>query len=211
MVTARISAGFRWRRALLAVVLIGWALWSLYDGLIAYPEQRRRAEAYAEIQDRGGNDWVAEWERTAAGNGWPGDNPGTPRSDADVFLQYVFVVLTLPPGLLCAWSFVSSFRRWIGLDGEVLVTHSGKRIAFDAITDLDLRRWERKGIAVVQYEQDGRRGKLVLDDWKYDQAATEAMVAQVRGHLGLAAEPVAASTAEGAADTTDGSDGSAGS
>ena len=182
-VTAKMSPDYRWRRGLLAIVLIGWAGWSFYDGVVTYPDQRQRAEAFLQLRNSGESDWAAKWQHAARQHGWLVDDPGKPHSRQDIITQYIYVAITLPAGLLCVWSFVRSFRRWIAADESGLLTSSGKRVPFDTITGLNLDRWDRKGIAVVLYDSADGLGKLVLDDWKYDRTATGALVDRVQSHL----------------------------
>ncbi len=118
------------------------------------------------------------------GAGWPTDDPGQRRSNLDIRTQYIYLAIALPVGLILGVLFVCSFRQSIALDEQGLSTHSGRRIPFEAITGLNLARWDRKGIAVVLYDDGQGLGRLVLDDWKYDTAAIKAMVDRVRNHLG---------------------------
>ena len=48
-------------------------------------------------------------------------------------------------------------------------------IPFTAIRELDKRRWDRKGIAIVKYEVEGRGGVVTIDDFLYDQTPTDAI------------------------------------
>ena len=54
----------------------------------------------------------------------------------------------------------------------------------DAITGLNLDRWDRKGIAaIVLYESADGLGKLVHDNWQYDRPSIRALVDRVLSHL----------------------------
>jgi len=68
-------------------------------------------------------------------------------------------------------------------DGSTLTTNRGQRVPFDALRSLDTSRWRTKGIAVVHYEVDGRAGRIVLDDWKYQRSPTTEIFNQVRAFL----------------------------
>uniref|UniRef100_UPI00389A29B9 hypothetical protein n=1 Tax=Stieleria sedimenti TaxID=2976331 RepID=UPI00389A29B9 len=39
----------------------------------------------------------------------------------------------------------------------------------DAITKIDKRKWDAKGIAKIHYEVDGKKMKFVMDDFKYER------------------------------------------
>ena len=62
-------------------------------------------------------------------------------------------------------------------------TSWGQQLEFDQITALNKRLWKDKGIAKIEYESNGRKKKMVLDDCKYDRAPTETMLRMVESRI----------------------------
>ena len=64
-------------------------------------------------------------------------------------------------------------------------TSWGQAMQFDQITLLNKRKWNDKGIAKVQYESEGSKRKLILDDCKFDRDPTEEMLRLIESHISL--------------------------
>jgi hypothetical protein len=73
-------------------------------------------------------------------------------------------------------------------------------IPFSAIRELDKRQWDRKGIAIVKYEVDGKTGSLTLDDFVYEQDPTDKIYDRVLAYVAppapAASEAVASANEE---------------
>jgi hypothetical protein len=183
-IKASISSGYRWRPGLFAVIALLLGLWFCYDGYVAWPRQKAIFEAYEQFTDEGR---LSEWPAHAAARGWPTDqdNPGQEHSELDLVVQRVLGFILLSVGVLYLIGWGRTLGRWIALADDQLTTSWGVRVPLDQVTSLDLNRWQSKGIAVVRYETNGKSGRLVLDDWKYDRESTEQIVAALREQLGM--------------------------
>ena len=62
---------------------------------------------------------------------------------------------------------VRTVRRSISADGEAITTQTGKRIAYADLKTLDLRKWETKGLAFIDYEDASGKGKIRIDGLTY--------------------------------------------
>ncbi len=182
LVRANIDPKYVRQFLLTAAVFFAFALWFLFDGLVTYPRQRERALAYQELveEDRGD-----EWEQMAAERGWPTKDPGDPKEELDIQIQLVLGGIAALPGLWFVIGFFRVRRRWIEMDENGLQSSLGQKLEFDQIEALDKRKWRSKGIAKISYRADGRRRRLVLDDWKYDRKATETILRGVESHLAV--------------------------
>lgn len=184
-----------------AGVFFAFALWFAYDGYIAYPRERDRALAYQKLKTE---DRLDEWEKTAAEHGWSTkepekferlfelDDPSVLQvaqeelkeaHNTDIAIQRWLGGIAALPGL---WFVIGFFRvrnRWIEMDETGLRSSQGHQLEFGQIATLDKKKWRSKGIAKVNYRQNGRKRRLVLDDWKYDREATEAILRGVESHL----------------------------
>lgn len=181
-VTARISSRYLWWLGLIALFCVSFSLWFLYDGMVTYPRQRERGLAREKLKEEGG-DWLREWRKLAKTKGWPVTDPGEPKSEGEIYSQLVLAALVGLPGLLCAVSFLRVRKRRIEMDETGLRASWGQRLEFDQITRLDKKKWKSKGIAKIHYEQDGRARRMVLDDWKFDDVATETILREVESRI----------------------------
>jgi len=186
LVRAKTATHFLTRLVLLAVITSAASTWFWYDGLIAWPLQRKQALAFHELQDKTEDTTTfrREWRKLCEEKGWPATaNPGEPKSDVDIYGQYLLGSV-LGIGALIFWILAfRAWRRWIEMDEEGLRTNGGVQFAFEQVTMLDKKKWKRKGIAIVHFEQQGKTNRLVLDDWKYEQAPTESMLRAVESHI----------------------------
>jgi hypothetical protein len=201
MTKAMISPGYRWRLVLVAVLGFGFAGWFLKDGFLDYPRQRRIFEAYDQFVK---NDRQADWPAYAQERGWPDGimgPPGKNYSDKDIMLQKVLGFVLLPLGLIFLAGAARTVGRWIGLDEDGVITSWGQKVPFAAITHINKERWDSKGIAVLFYEVRGEEKRLVLDDWKYDQKATEEILAAVERDAGSSGQDQPPPEASGESET----------
>jgi hypothetical protein len=177
---ANIDPKFLARLGLTALALIGIALWFLYDGAITYPRQRERALVYQELKDK---DQLDKWEEIAEQNGWSTEDPGNPKEKVDFYIQFGFAGLLGVPGLCFLARYFRARGRWIEADETGLRTSWGQQLEFGQIVSLDKKKWRSKGIANILYEQDGRKRRLVLDDWKFDADPTKAILLAVEARV----------------------------
>lgn len=157
-IVARYGRYYRNTRYLIAALAVGMGMWFLYDGLVKWP--RENAENIAREQP------VAH-------------------SELDLRLQKILGT-TLPPlGIaLLAWMLYNS-RGAYRLAENVLNAPGHPPIPLDNIRKLDKRLWERKGIAVIEYEDpaSGQRRQLKLDDFVYEREPTDAIFDRIEKHV----------------------------
>lgn len=174
-IVARADWAYRWKRYALVAVLFFYGLYSLYDGFYHYP----RANA------------------AAAAKGY--DIPPFPAYD--IPLNRGLGIL-LPPLaiLLLAWSLHGS-RGEIRFDGTTLSIPGHPPIPIQALRKMDRSRWDRKGIAIFDYQLPGTTttGSFKLDDFVYQRkpidqifAALEAAILAAAGTAAAAAPPATA-------------------
>jgi hypothetical protein len=160
------------RFILIGVAALGFALWSLYDGAIGYPNQRARA--YQQFKETVGEDRLDEWDEYAEQTGVKGEG--------DIMMQYVMAAVT---GAIGLWLLLGVWRargRWIESSDSGLTSSWGQSLQYNQIVGLDKRKWRSKGIAKITY-QDGRKRRFVLDDYKFDRATTGQILRQVEERI----------------------------
>jgi hypothetical protein len=192
-IQANSSRQYLIRMGIIALAGIVFALYCVYDGAIGYPNQRVRALKYQEIQkslDVEGNvkplsERKAQWKEVATENGWnPNEkNLTKAKTEADCTVQFLMAGLAGSMGILFSIRVLLASRRWIAADESGLRTSGGLQIPYDQIITISKKLWRTKGIARVRYWQESRKKRLVLDDYKFDRTATEAIVRRIESKI----------------------------
>ncbi|NCO37121.1 MAG: hypothetical protein GW911_19485 [Armatimonadetes bacterium] len=181
--TAKLSHEYTRRLVIVALLLLGWGLASVYDGAVRYPEQNRRRAKFDSFEKKKAADpgWKTKWKDYARSQGWEAEPPKY-HSSLDIEMQFVMAVLCVPLGLGALLLFVRNRRLQFSADATGLHGFGSEVIPYSAVTAVDKRLWDDKGIAVLQVEANGRRRKVPLDDWKF--AGMEGLLAEVEARLG---------------------------
>lgn len=162
-VVARAATYYRVTRYVMVVVLFGYGIWSIRDGFFRYPRENAEAKA-------AGKDVL-------------------PHAALDVPFNQVIGVL-LPP--LSIFMLIYSLRKSRGeirLDGQTLQAPGHPPVLLDAITAVDQRLWDRKGIAYVDYELPDRKGRITLDDFIYERTPIDEMHKRITEYVAGSDEP----------------------
>lgn len=184
LITAKSSKNFLFRMALLTIFLNGGALWFLYDGIVTYPNQRERALKCLEFKEKNPDQWKNEWKAYATEQGWSNEDPGEPKEEIEFIFQYVMAGIVAPFGILFLVIFIRASRRWIELNETGIRTSWGRELEFRQIVALNKKQWQKKGIAKIFYDDNGRKRRVVLDDCKYDVEPTKAILIEIESRIG---------------------------
>ncbi len=178
---ARLSSTWRNRQLMIAGFLAAFALWFLYDGLIGYPAKHERFLAHQELVETGR---VSEWPQLSREKNWPLKPPEHGYGPEKSREQFWMAGIALAGSTVALALLLLSLPRTIRSDGEAAYSDKGKRVPFSAVTSVNKKKWDSKGIAVAHYQANGSARKLVIDDYKY--AGAEKILAQIEEHLGPA-------------------------
>jgi hypothetical protein len=171
-IRAKTDHRFYFRFLLIGVVALGFALWSLYDGAIGYPNQRERALEYLRLEQA---DRTDEWPQFAREQGWPTDPPGVPKTQADFIVQYIMAGIAGAIGLWLLIVVLRSRGRWIEASESRLTSSWGQGFDFDSVVSLDKKKWD-KGIARVTYQEGNRKKRFVIDNYKFARQPTNGIL-----------------------------------
>lgn len=112
-------------------------------------------------------DWKKLWLEYSKTRGFDSD-PAEQHYDArKIGEQWVvfWPCLALSAGAL--FILLRTLRRSISADAEAVTTQQGKRIPYPDLKKLDLRKWETKGLAFIDYEGASGKGRIRIDGLTY--------------------------------------------
>jgi hypothetical protein len=181
---ATLSKTWKNRQTIISVALIALGAWFFYDGAIGFPKKNVRFRAHRELVEQGRE---SEWAALAQKNGWPPHAPEKEYKPVDLKGQFVLGGASAVAGLIALGLLVKSLGQQLRSDDEGICGASGRRVPFSAITGLDRSKWESKGIVFALFEINGRKGRLMLDDYKF--AGAEAIIKQAEEQLAARQKP----------------------
>lgn len=86
-------------------------------------------------------------------------------------IRVFYICLTL--ALIALFFLVRTMRRSILADASSLTTATGKKISYTDMKTLDLRKWDTKGIAFIDYQGASGVGRARIDGLTYGGFKTE--------------------------------------
>ncbi len=122
--------------------------------------------------------------------------------------QWVVFGICSVLALTATFFLLRTLRRSISADGETLVTQQGKRVPFADLKTLDLRKWDTKGLAFIDYDGASGKGRIRIDGMTYggfkkeDDEPAERLMRQIRA--GFSGEIIEYTTATGGESRDDG-------
>jgi len=191
---ARVTPVWKKQKLIVAVCFIGFAFYFFWDGAIGYPAADVRYHEWKQYYDAG---QLTEWPAIAQQHGWKSDEwkewlddphqhgliPKDRHGHGKYLEQFVCGAFALAVGLIVLAYWLIHRGRVLRTDEEAVYSPSGTRVPFDAITGLGKKDWEAKGFATVLYQIDGRKGRFLLDDYKFDREATHQILAEIEEKL----------------------------
>jgi hypothetical protein len=180
-IVARASNEYRLKRLAIVVMLLACGAWFAYDGIVKYPNENARIEQLkkdVEAARKASDD--AKVTRFSSELGRLQHH-----TDSDLRLQVILGMALPPLGLLVGiWSFYQC-RGAYRLRDNVLSVPGHPPIPLDAIRSIDKTDWDRKGIALIEYElPNGARGSAKLDDFIYERSPTDEIFKRIEDYTG---------------------------
>lgn len=112
-------------------------------------------------------DWKKLWLEYSKARGFDAEPPEQPYDARKIGEQWVvfWVCLALATGAL--FFLLRTLRRSISVDGEAVTTQEGRRVSYADLKTLDLRKWETKGLAFIDYDGPSGKGRIRIDGLTY--------------------------------------------
>jgi hypothetical protein len=191
-VDTRLTGTWRNRMLFVVVMILGFSAWFFYDGMVTWPAEAERYEEWLSVAraelgrdlEEGSIPPEAKlaWERHAKEKGWSSKIPKE-RTEEDIAGQFKWGTGVGLVGLgFLAWVLWNQTLH-IRADDQFVYSARGKKVPWEAFTGMDRAKWEKKGIAVALYEENGAEKRLVLDDYKF--GGTEPIIVEIERRLGI--------------------------
>ena len=177
---ARIAPIWKKQKLFVAIFLIAIGAWFFFDGLVGYPRSNERFLAHQGYEQ---DNRLSEWPTYAKSRGWVEKPPEKLFKPQDVIVQYVFGSLGALIGAIVLAYWFTQKGRVLRTDEDVVYTPAGTRVPFEAVTGIGKKRWDSKGIAVVRYTLEGRKGEFIVDDYKFETEPTRKILREIEEKL----------------------------
>ena len=148
-----------------------------------WPEILRDYERMKPLQ------WNQLWIEYSGENGYPSSPSEQPYDARKIQEQWVFVYICSALTLIAAWILLQTLRRSITADDQGIKTHRGLEVPHSALKTLDLRKWQSKGLAYLDYEGTDGSGRIKIDGLTYggfkseQGAPAEQLMKIIRDHF----------------------------
>jgi hypothetical protein len=137
-------------------MLVGMGLWFCFDGFYNWPKQAREAALLPPSQQL---------------------NQEKPHSERDIFLNQLLGIALPIIGFLALAYFLRNSRGEYRLCGQTLHIPGHDPIAVESITLIDKSKWDRKGVARIEYERvAGKSRQFILDNFVYQEEPTRLIL-----------------------------------
>lgn len=184
-IRANFDRSYLWRYWLIILMGLGSAAWFFYDAMVGYPQQVKLAQAYEELSGLESGPRAERWRELAARQGWPQLPPvkSSREIEESIRFQYIYGGLAALVGAAMLGYLLMARNSWVEETDTGLTTSWGQSVDFSTVTKLNKRRWKDKGIARVDYLDQGKKRQFVFDDFKYDRTAIGQILQRLESQL----------------------------
>lgn len=133
--------------------------------------------------------WNILWREYSKEQGLNAKPPEEPYTAQKIKEQWVVLSICSVLTLIAAFFLVRTVRRSISVDGEAVTTQQGKRIPFADLKKLDLRKWDTKGLAFIDFDGAAGKGRIRIDGLTYggfkkeNDEPAERLMRQIRSRF----------------------------
>ena len=179
-IVARVTPIWKKQKLFVGLFLLAFGGYFFWDGAVGWPRSNERFLKHQQFAKAGD---MEGWRAFAKQHGWSARPPEKLHAPEQITGQFVWGALPTIGGFLTLIFLALHRGLTIQLDDEGVLSPTGKRVPFSAITGLGLKKWEAKGYAIVRYTLAGRSGQFVVDDYKFDTEPAHAIVDEITRRL----------------------------
>ena len=111
--------------------------------------------------------WNILWREYTRERGLGSSPPESPYDAGKIREQWIVGGVCAMLVATAAFFLLRTLGRSISADAEAVTTQRGKRIPYPDLKTLDLRKWDTKGIALIDYDGASGKGRIRIDGLTY--------------------------------------------
>jgi len=134
-------------------------------------------------------EWNILWREFTRERGLNAEPPEHPYDAGKIREQKIVCVICAILSATAGFFLVRTIRRSISVDEHAITSQDGRRVPFEDLKTLDLRKWDTKGIAFLSYEGASGTGRIRIDGLTYggfakkDGEPAERLMRQIRSNF----------------------------
>ncbi|MFK7850760.1 MAG: hypothetical protein AB8D78_07265 [Akkermansiaceae bacterium] len=107
------------------------------------------------------------WQEYSGEMGYDKKPPKKPFDAGKIREQIIVLYICLALTFITLFFLIRTIRRSVSADNEGVSTVKGEQIPYSDMKTLDLRKWDTKGIAFIEYSADGSTKRTRIDGLTY--------------------------------------------
>ncbi|RPJ35532.1 MAG: hypothetical protein EHM17_02295 [Verrucomicrobiaceae bacterium] len=111
--------------------------------------------------------WKKLWLEYSKTRGFDAEPPEEPYDARKIGEQWVVFWACLALAIGSLFILVRTLGRKISADAEAITSQQGRRVPYAELKTLDLRKWETKGLAFIDYDGPSGKGRIRIDGLTY--------------------------------------------
>jgi len=129
------------------------------------------------------------WQKYSGENGITDKAKEKPFDAGKIREQIIVFYICLSLAVVTAFIFIKTMRRSLSVTESELITVTGQHIAFSEMKSLDLRKWDTKGIAFIDFKGSKGGGRARIDGLTYGgfkkehNEPAEQLMRKIREHF----------------------------
>lgn len=129
------------------------------------------------------------WLDYSAKNKYSSKVKEKPYTASQIRDQFIVFYICTALSIAALFILIRTSRRFISADQEGIITANGKRVLYKDMKSLDLRKWDTKGIAIIEYESPAGNKSARIDGLTYggfkkeNNEPAETMMRKIREHF----------------------------
>lgn len=133
--------------------------------------------------------WNILWREYTLERGMDSKLVEEPYNAKKIREQWIVFYICSVLAAIAAFFLIRTLGRSISADDQAVTNQTGKRVPFTDLKTLDLRKWETKGLAFIDYDGASGKGRIRIDGLTYggfkkerDEPA-ERLMQRIRQHF----------------------------